>query len=387
MRDKGYRNDLTDFIPHPYPLTRLLCRNSSERKFILMSSVIQPARPAVAPRATKTNIIGLEKTEYRGRDSTLCKGCGHDSISQRIINSVWELGLDQTQVIKLSGIGCSSKTPAYFLGHSHGFNSLHGRMPSVATGALTANRQLKAIGVSGDGDTASIGIGQFKHAVRRNLPLVYIVENNGVYGLTKGQFSATSDKGQTLKYAGVNNLPSLDVCIEALVANATFVARSFAGDAKQVETLLKAAISHRGIAVLDIISPCVTFNNHDSSNKSYGWGKANESPIHELNFIPFHEEIEIDEYDDEREVQLHDGSWIVLKKLENEYDPTNKMLAYQTLENAKREGKFLTGLFYINDNEPTMLELLNMVDEPLSHLTESQVRPTRESLRQIMAEL
>ncbi|MEZ4728972.1 MAG: 2-oxoacid:ferredoxin oxidoreductase subunit beta [Caldilineaceae bacterium] len=351
-----------------------------------MSTVTQQARAAAA-RAPKTNAIGLEKTEYRGRDSTLCKGCGHDSISARIINSVWELGLDQAQVIKLSGIGCSSKTPAYFLGHSHGFNSLHGRMPSVATGALTAKRKLIAIGVSGDGDTASIGIGQFKHAVRRNLPLVYIVENNGVYGLTKGQFSATSDKGQFLKYAGVNHLPSLDICMEALIANATFVARSFAGDAKQVEALLKAAVSHRGIAVLDIISPCVTFNNHDSSNKSYGWGKANESPIHELNFVPKYEEIEIDEYDDEREVQLHDGSWIVLKKLETDYDPTNKMLAYQTLENARREGKFLTGLFYINDEDPSMLELLEMVDQPLAHLTENQTRPTRESLQQIMADL
>lgn len=352
-----------------------------------MSTVTQQARATAAARAVKTNAIGLEKTEYRGRDSTLCKGCGHDSISARIINAVWELGLDQSQVIKLSGIGCSSKTPAYFLGHSHGFNSLHGRMPSVATGALTANRKLVAIGVSGDGDTASIGLGQFKHAVRRNLPLVYIIENNGVYGLTKGQFSATSDKGQFLKYAGVNNLPSLDICIEALVANATFVARSFAGDAKQVEALLKAAVSHRGIAVLDIISPCVTFNNHDTSNKSYGWGKANEVPIHELNFVPKYEEITIDEYDDEREVQLHDGSWIVLKKLENDYDPTNKMLAYQTLENARRENKFLTGLFYINDNEPSMTELLEMVDQPLSHLSDSQIRPTRESLRQIMADL
>ena len=351
-----------------------------------MSTVTQQARAAAA-RAPKTNAIGLEKTDYRGRDSTLCKGCGHDSISARIINAVWELGLDQSQVIKLSGIGCSSKTPAYFLGHSHGFNSLHGRMPSVATGALTANRKLIAIGVSGDGDTASIGLGQFKHAVRRNLPLVYIIENNGVYGLTKGQFSATSDKGQFLKYAGVNNLPSLDICIEALVANATFVARSFAGDAKQVEALLKAAVSHRGIAVLDIISPCVTFNNHDTSNKSYGWGKANQISIHELNFVPKYEEIEVDDYDDEREVQLHDGSWIVLKKLENDYDPTNKMLAYQTLENARRENKFLTGLFYINDNEPSMTELLEMVDQPLSHLSDSQIRPTRESLRQIMADL
>jgi 2-oxoglutarate/2-oxoacid ferredoxin oxidoreductase subunit beta len=352
-----------------------------------MSTVTQQARAAAAARVQKTNIIGLEKTDYRGRDSTLCKGCGHDSISARIVNSMWELGLDQSQVIKLSGIGCSSKTPAYFLGFSHGFNALHGRMPSVATGALAANRQLTAIGVSGDGDTASIGIGQFKHAVRRNLPLVYIIENNGVYGLTKGQFSATSDKGQFLKYAGVNHLPSLDICIEALVANATFVARSFAGDAKQVEALLKAAVSHRGIAVLDIISPCVTFNNHDASNKSYGWGKANEVPMHELNFVPKYDEITIDDYESEQEVKLHDGSSIVLKKLENGYDPTNKMLAYQTLENARQENKFLTGLFYINDNEPTMLELLEMVDEPLAYLSEERTRPTRASLEQIMAEL
>lgn len=352
-----------------------------------MSTVTERARAATAARTPKTNSIGLEKNDYKGRDSTLCKGCGHDSISARIINATWELGLDPSQVIKLSGIGCSSKTPAYFLGHSHGFNSLHGRMPSIATGALTANRSLTAIGVSGDGDTASIGLGQFKHAVRRNLPLVYIIENNGVYGLTKGQFSATSDKGQMLKYAGVNQLPSLDICMEALIANATFVARSFAGDAKQVETLLKAAVAHRGIAVLDIISPCVTFNNHDSSNKSYSWGKEHESPIHELNFIPKYEEIEIDEYDDEREVQLHDGSWIQLKKLSEDYDPTNKTLAYQTLDSARREGKFLTGLFYINNEDPNMLELLNMVDTPLAYLDEQQLRPSRDALRQIMAEL
>lgn len=352
-----------------------------------MSTVTNRARAAAAARTAKTNVIGLEKTEYRGRDSTLCKGCGHDSISARIINAAWELGLPQHRVIKLSGIGCSSKTPAYFLGHSHGFNSLHGRMPSVATGALAANRELIGIGVSGDGDTASIGIGQFKHAARRNLPVVYIVENNGVYGLTKGQFSATSDKGQVLKYAGVNELPALDICLEALAANATFVARSFAGDAKQVEALLKAAVSHRGVAVLDIISPCVTFNNHDSSNKSYGWGKAHKTSLHELNFVPSFEEIEIDEYDDEREVQLHDGSWIKLKKLENDYDPTNKMLAYQTLERSRNEGTFLTGLFYINDQEPNMIERLNIVDTPLAYLNDTETRPSRESLQKIMADL
>lgn len=340
-----------------------------------------------APRAPKVNALNLEKTEYRGRPSTLCKGCGHDSISARIINAVWELGLDQTQVIKMSGIGCSSKTPAYFLGQSHGFNSVHGRMPSVTTGAMVANQTLKAVGVSGDGDTASIGIGQFKHAVRRNLPMVYIIENNGVYGLTKGQFSATADMGQELKYAGVNDLPPLDVCLEALAANATFVARSFAGDAKQVETLLKAALSHRGLAVLDIISPCVTFNNHDTSTKSYGWGKEHEIPLHELNYIPEQEEIEIDEYDDELEVQLHDGSWIVLKKLDEEYDPSNKMQAYQTLEKAQREQKLLTGLFYLDGKQPSMTEMLNLVDEPLATLPDARVRPSRESLDKIMASL
>jgi 2-oxoglutarate ferredoxin oxidoreductase subunit beta len=352
-----------------------------------MSTATERVRASAAARAPKTNIIGLEKTEYRGGNSTLCKGCGHDSISARIINAAWELGLPQHRVIKMSGIGCSSKTPAYFLGGSHGFNSLHGRMPSVATGAVSANRDLIAIGVSGDGDTASIGIGQFKHAARRNMPIVYIVENNGVYGLTKGQFSATSDKGQMLKYAGVNELPSLDICMEALTANATFVARSFAGDAKQVEALLKAALSHRGIAVLDIISPCVTFNNHDDSNKSYVWGKAHETPLHELNFIPKFEEIEIDEYDDERDVQLHDGSWIQLKKLDTDYDPTNKMMAYQTLENARTEGKFLTGLFYIDDEVPTMVERLNIINKPLAQLTAAESRPSRGALQQIMADL
>lgn len=345
------------------------------------------ARPTPAPRAPKVNVLGLEKNEYKGGESTLCKGCGHDSISQRIINAVFELGLPMSQVIKLSGIGCSSKTPAYFLGASHAFNAVHGRMPSVATGALVANRSLTAIGVSGDGDTASIGIGQFKHAVRRNVPVVYIVENNGVYGLTKGQFSATADKGQTLKYAGVNNLPSLDICMEALIANATFVARSFAGDAKQIEALLKAALSHRGMAVLDIISPCVTFNNAETSNKSYAWGKEHEIPIHELNFVPRMEEIEIDDYDDEREVQLHDGSWIKLKKIDGDHDPTDKMAAFQLLEQAHRDQKLLTGLFYINTDQPDLLELLNLVDPPLAHLPERDIRPGPEALRQIMAEL
>jgi len=332
------------------------------------TSTAQKKRPARTP---KVNRLGLDRNQYKGSPSTLCKGCGHDSISARIINASWELGIDQTQTIKMSGIGCSSKTPPYFLGQSHGF----------------ANQGLTAISISGDGDTASIGIGQFKHAMRRNVPMVYIIENNGVYGLTKGQFSATADLDQELKYAGVNELPPLDVCQEALIANATFVARSFAGDTKQVEALLKAALSHRGIALLDIISPCVTFNNHDSSTKSYGWSKEHEVALHDLSFVPSHEEIKIDEYDDELEVQLHDGSWIVLKQLEANYDPTNRMNAYTVLEEARQKQQFLTGLFYIDNSVPNMLEKLNMVDESLASLSDARLRPSREALAQVMAGL
>lgn len=342
---------------------------------------------SASARAPKVNSLGLDKAEYRGRPSTLCKGCGHDTISQRIINATWDLGIDQTQVIKLSGIGCSSKTPAYFLGQAHGFNGVHGRMPSVATGAIVANRDLIAVGVSGDGDSVSIGVGQFKHVMRRNVPMVYIVENNGVYGLTKGQFSATADRGQVLRHAGVNELLPLDVCIEALAANATFVARTFAGDTKQVETLLKAALNHRGIAVLDIISPCVTFNNHESSTKSYAYGKEHQISLQELNFIPRYEEIEIDDYADEKEVELHDGSSILLKKLAADYDPTDRLAAYRILEEARREGKFLTGLFFIDESQPSLTEMLNIVDEPLATLPATRTQPSRESLEKLLAAL
>lgn len=338
--------------------------------------------------AVKVNNLGLEKSAYKGAPSTLCKGCGHDTISQRIMNVAWELGLDQTQVVKMSGIGCSSKSPAYFLGWSHAFNGVHGRMPAVATGASVANRNLTIIGVSGDGDTASIGTGQFKHAVRRNVPMVYIVENNGVYGLTKGQFSATADLGQRLKYAGVNMLPPLDICMEALAANATFVARSFAGDPRQVEALLKAAFSHRGIAVLDIISPCVTFNNHDDSTKSYSWGRSKETPLNELNFIPPYNEITIGYYEGEMEVAMHDGSRIVLKKLDPDYDPTNKLNAFLTLEQARQNQQFITGLIYIKpDERPTLHDLLHYTEAPLAYLPEEKLRPSRAALEEVMAKL
>ncbi len=339
-------------------------------------------------RGPRLNSLGLDKNAYKGKPSTLCKGCGHDSIAQRIMNVAWELGLDQTRIVKISGIGCSSKSPAYFLGWSHGFNGLHGRMPAVATGVAAANNELIIFGISGDGDTASIGTGQFKHAVRRNVPMVYIVENNGVYGLTKGQFSATADLGQRLKYAGINNLPPLDICLEALAANATFVARSFAGDPRQVESLLKAALSHRGIAVLDIISPCVTFNNHDDSTKSYGWGKSQEAPLNELNFIPPYEEITIGKYEGELEVAMHDGSKVVLKKLSPDYDPTDKQLALKTLEEARAQQKFITGLIYVNEQErPDFHELLHLCSTPLVHLPEEKLRPSREALAEVLASL
>ncbi len=337
------------------------------------------------PPAQSINLIGLTRNDYKGRPSTLCKGCGHDSISARIIAVAYDLSLDPRRIIKVSGIGCSSKTPAYFLNQSHGFNGLHGRMPSVATGATLANHMLQAIGISGDGDTGSIGMGQFKHMVRRNVPLVYIVEDNGVYGLTKGQFSATADEGQQLKYAGLNELPPIDVCLEALVADCGFVARSFAGDPRQVEALLKAALSHRGTAVLDIISPCVSFNDHEESTKSYAWGKSHETVISDFNFIPMRSEITV-EYDEgtSTTVEMPDGSHIVLKKLDNNYDPTNKYAAMRLLEEAHQKQEFITGLIYLNEARPSLPELERLPETPLVHLPEEQVRPSRAALDRLM---
>jgi 2-oxoglutarate ferredoxin oxidoreductase subunit beta len=341
-------------------------------------------------RAPKTNLLGLKQADYKGLDSTLCKGCGHDSISSQIIATCFEMSIPATNVVKLSGIGCSSKTPAYFLNQAHGFNTVHGRMPSIATGATTANHKLIAIGVSGDGDTGSIGLGQFKHMVRRNVPMVYIVEDNGVYGLTKGQFSATADEGQKLKYAGVNELPPIDLCLEALAADCTFVARSFSGDPRQVQTLLKAALSHRGTAMIDIISPCVTFNNHEESTKSYSYGKEHEMPLQEITYVPKREEIMLDrDYapGESIEVTMHDGSKVLLKKVGNDHDPRNKYGAMALLERAKQEHQFITGLIYVDETRPSLPEQLHLIDTPLAHLSEVQARPSREALAKVMADL
>jgi 2-oxoglutarate ferredoxin oxidoreductase subunit beta len=343
---------------------------------------------ATEPRRDKLNLVGLEKGDYRGRPSTLCSGCGHDSISSQIISVAWELSLPPHQVIKMSGIGCSSKSPAYFLNRSHGFNALHGRMPSVVTGASIANRSLVPIAVSGDGDTGSIGIGQYKHLLRRNVPMVYIIENNGVYGLTKGQFSATADMGQKLKYAGVNELPPIDLCLEAIAADCGFVARSFSGDAKQVRELLKAAISFNGTAVIDIISPCVTFNNHEESTKSYPYGKANEEPLHDITFVPKYEEITVDYAEGEEiMVQMHEGPAIRLKKIDREYNPRDKFEAIKLLLDAQANQNFVTGLIYFDEKRGTIQDVMALDDMPLVDMPESRVRPSRELLDKLMADL
>jgi 2-oxoglutarate ferredoxin oxidoreductase subunit beta len=344
-----------------------------------------PDKPAPAP---KTNRIGLAVLDYRGGKTTLCAGCGHNAISERIIDAMYEMGVPPERVIKPSGIGCSSKSPAYFMGRSHSFNAVHGRMPSVATGAVLANRHLIALGVSGDGDTASIGVGQFIHLMRRNLPIIYIIEDNGVYGLTKGQFSATADMGSTLKTGVINDLPPIDTCAMAITLGATFVGRSFSGDKKQLHAMMKAAIAHKGTVMLDVVSPCVTFNDHEGSTKSYKYMKDHEEPLQEVSFVPSFEDIAID-YDPGStiEVTMHDGSRLRLRKLEEEYDPANRIKAITRLNEAHEKGEVLTGVFYVNSKTPTLVDLLNMTDEPLATLSESAVRPGREVLEQVMEEL
>lgn len=340
---------------------------------------------ATAARVAGANRVGLTRSDYRGTPSTLCQGCGHNSIANQIIAACYEINLIPEKAVKFSGIGCSSKSPTYFMSRSFGFNGLHGRMPSLALGAMFGDTSLKGIGISGDGDTASIGLGQFKHLVRRNLPMVYIVENNGVYGLTKGQFSATAERGLELKKQGTNPYLPVDICIEALAANATFVARSFAGDPKQVKELIKAAFSHNGIAVLDIISPCVTFHNQENSLHSYGFGKDHEAPLHEISYIPPREEIMIEDYEEGalREVKLHDGSMVVLKKLDKDYDPRDRWQAYHVLEEAQRNNWLVTGLIYINPDVPSMFDVYNLGDTPLNRMSEKQLRPPSESLNHL----
>src|SRR6202522_4214661 len=350
-----------------------------------MSTTPTAERGSAGP---KTNRIGLTVMEYKGGKTTLCAGCGHNAISERIIEAMYEMGVEPEFVIKPSGIGCSSKTPAYFLSRSHSFNAVHGRMPSVATGAMLANRRLVCIGVSGDGDTASIGIGQYVHLMRRNLPIIYIIEDNGVYGLTKGQFSATADLGSKLKSGVLNDLPPIDTCALAIQLGATFVGRSFSGDKRQLGAMLKAAIAHKGTVMLDVVSPCVTFNDHEGSTKSYKYVKDHEETLQEMGFVPVFEEINVD-YDPGTTVNvtMHDGSSLRLRKLEEDYDPTNRIQAITRLTEAHEKGEVLTGLFYVITKAPNFIDMLNMVDEPLATLPESLTRPGREVLEAAMEEL
>ncbi|HNZ13308.1 MAG TPA: 2-oxoacid:ferredoxin oxidoreductase subunit beta [Anaerolineaceae bacterium] len=337
--------------------------------------------------AQQLNQAGLSRADYKGAPSTLCQGCGHNGIASQITSALYELNVVPETVVKFSGIGCSSKSPTYFLSRSFAFNGVHGRMPSLALGALFGDARLHGIGVSGDGDTASIGMGQFKHIVRRNMPMVYIVENNGVYGLTKGQFSATAELGLSLKRQGTNPFLPVDICLEALASNASFVARSFAGDPRQLKELLKAAYSHRGIAVIDIISPCVTFHNQDGWLHSYTYGKEHEEPLHEISYVPARDEVTVEDFEEgtTRDVELHDGAVIRLKKLERDYDPTNRAAAFQILEEANQSGELVTGLIYVNPEIPSMFDAYNLPEEGLNRLPAHKLRPTPESLDRLNA--
>jgi 2-oxoglutarate ferredoxin oxidoreductase subunit beta len=331
------------------------------------------------------NALGLSRSDYKGLPSTLCKGCGHNAISSQIVAACYELGIPPDRIVKFSGIGCSSKSIAYFLDRSFGFNGLHGRMPSLATGALFADPSLRGLAVSGDGDTASIGLGQFKHLVRRNPRMLYIIEDNGVYGLTKGQLSPTSEKGLRLRRQGINPYMPLDLGLEALASGGSFVARSFAGDPKQVKELIKAGLSHRGLAVIDIVSPCVSFRNEPDTTYSYAGGKEREHPLDQVELIRGTAQAisARDEPGALREVSLPDGSTLILKNLDADYDPTDRQMAFKALEEANQNGWLLTGLIYIDPQQPTLLDSYDLIDTPLNRLTEDRLRPSPEALAEI----
>jgi 2-oxoglutarate/2-oxoacid ferredoxin oxidoreductase subunit beta len=337
---------------------------------------------------TNLNIIGLPRDVYKGLPTTLCAGCGHNSITNHLIKALFEYGVEPHRLAKMSGIGCSSKTPAYFVEQAHGFNGLHGRMPSAATGAKLANRDLLVLGISGDGDTASIGMGQFCHLVRRNLDCTYIIENNGCYGLTKGQFSATADAGSTQKNGKVNDYGAIDLCGLAIELGASFVARSFSGDGKQLIPLLQAAFAHRGTAVLDIISPCVTFNDHAGSTKSYAYVKEHDLALNAPDFILPGREIEVDyEPGTVQEITFDDGSHVLLRKLERDYDSTDAMGALQALHESREKGEFVTGLLYVDTKEHDLCEREHLVKTPLAQLGEEALRISREDFAKLLTPL
>ena len=346
------------------------------------------AKPKLHHPTLPTNKLGFTRRDYEGKISTLCAGCGHDSISAALIQACWELEIEPHRVAKLSGIGCSSKTPDYFLGNSHGFNTVHGRMPSVLTGANLANRELVYLGVSGDGDSASIGLGQFAHAMRRGVNMTYIVENNGVYGLTKGQFSATADQGSKSKKGVVNTDTAIDLVAMALQLGASYVARSFSGDKEQLVPLIKGALSHRGAALIDVISPCVAFNNHAGSTKSYDYVRAHNEAVNRLDFMPHRDAITAMYAPGEViEVQQHDGSVLRLRKLAQGYDAGDRLSAMAHIAQHESRGEILTGLLYVNGEARDLHQHLNTVDTALNRLTDAQLCPGSAALAGINAEL
>ncbi len=346
------------------------------------------AKPKFHHPGLPKNALGYTHRDYEGSISTLCAGCGHDSISAAIIEACFELAIEPHKVAKLSGIGCSSKTPTYFLGNSHGFNSVHGRMPSVLTGANLANRELIYLGVSGDGDSASIGLGQFAHAIRRGVNMVYIVENNGVYGLTKGQFSATADRGSKSKRGVLNNDSPIDMVAIALQLGATFVARSFSGDKAQLVPIIKAAIEHKGAAFIDVISPCITFNNHAGSTKSFDYVREHNSAVNRLDYLLGRAPITVDYAPGTVQVvEQHDGSKLVLRKLNQDYDVSDRVAAMNFLAQHAAKGQIVTGLLHV-ESEPEDLHVhLNTVEAPLNQLGESDLCPGSATLENINAGL
>ena len=342
-------------------------------------------KPKVAHPSLPRNSVGFTRRDYEGAMSTLCAGCGHDSITAAIIEASWELALKPQNVVKLSGIGCSSKTTAYFLSGGHGFNSVHGRMPSIATGANAANRQLSYIGVSGDGDTLSIGLGQFCHAIRRNVNMLYLIENNGVYGLTKGQFSASADIGTKAKKGETNVQPPIDPVALAMTLGATFVARSFSGDKEQLVPLIQAGLRHKGFAMIDVLSPCVTFNDHEGSTKSYAYTREHFEPAVHTDFVPREREISISYAEGEAQpVVMHDGSRIVLRKLDSRYDPTDRPAAIAHLQSRAKAGEILTGLLYIDESGQDFHDVNQTPEKALNQVPFETLNPGSKVLEKLL---
>ena len=343
-------------------------------------------KPVARHPSLRPNALGLTLRDYEGAMSTMCAGCGHDSITAAIVRAFHETDTPPHMVAKLSGIGCSSKTPTYFLSGAHGFNSAHGRMPAIATGAAAANRALTLIGVSGDGDSLSIGIGQMSHAIRRNVNMLYVLENNGVYGLTKGQFSASADPGSTSKKGEANTMEAIDGVLLAMTLGATFVARSFSGDKAQLVPLIKAGLAHKGFAFIDVISPCVTFNDHEGSTKSYAYTREHQVEVVQADFVPPRDEITSEQAPGSaKSVMMHDGSWVTFRKVAEHYDPSDRDRAYHYIREKQKEGEVLTGLLYLSPDSKDMVEQNELVPAPLTTLPFEQLCPGSAELDKLQA--